>query len=63
MAKERRWPGFTAGALAAGAAGMLSLQLFVEGDDLGALNLFSRRAGVFGDESEHICPASPVSMR
>ena len=54
MALEDRWPDFTAAALAAGAASMLSLQLFVEGDDLGALNLFSRRVGAFDDESEHI---------
>lgn len=54
MAIETRWPQFTAEALAAGAAGMMCLQLFVEGDDLGALNLFSRRAWTFDDESEHI---------
>jgi len=54
MATETRWPLFTPAALAAGAAGMLSLQLFVKGDDLGALNLFSRRAGAFTDESEHV---------
>lgn len=54
MASETRWPKFTKAALAAGAAGMLSFQMFVEGDDLGALNLFSRTAGAFDDESEHI---------
>lgn len=54
MATEQRWPRFTQGALEAGAAGMLSFQLYVEGDNLGALNLFSRTAGAFGDESEHI---------
>lgn len=54
MATETRWPRFSRGALAAGAAGMLSLQLYVKGDDLGALNLFSRRAGAFTDESEHV---------
>lgn len=54
MASEPRWPLFTAGALAFGAAGMLSFQLFVEGENLGALNLFSRRAGAFNDESEHV---------
>ena len=54
MAAETRWPDFTPGALAAGAAGMMSLQLFVHGDDLGALNLFSRQADRFDDESEHI---------
>lgn len=54
MASETRWPEFTPAALAAGAAGMLSFQLFVEGDNLGALNLFSRTPGAFDDESEHI---------
>lgn len=54
MATETRWPLFTQAALAEGAAGMLSLQLYVKGDDLGALNLFSRQAGAFTDESEHV---------
>ncbi len=54
MASERRWPRFTQAALEAGAAGMLSFQLYVEGDNLGALNLFSRHAGAFDDESEHV---------
>ncbi len=54
MASETRWPKFAARALEAGAAGMLSIQLFVEGDNLGALNLFSRRAWAFDDESEHV---------
>lgn len=54
MAAETRWPEFAPAALRAGAAGMLSFQLFVEGDNLGALNLYSRRAGTFDDESEHV---------
>jgi transcriptional regulator with GAF, ATPase, and Fis domain len=54
MAAERRWPRFTQAALEAGAGGMLSFQLYVEGDNLGALNLFSRQAGAFDDESEHV---------
>lgn len=54
MAHEERWPLFTARALAAGAFGMLSFQLFVQDDNLGALNLFSRTAGAFTDESEHV---------
>jgi len=54
MATEWRWPLFTQAALEAGAGGMLSFQLYVEGDNLGALNLFSRRAGMFDDESEHV---------
>jgi hypothetical protein len=54
MATETRWPRFAPAALAEGAAGMLSLQLYVQDDDLGALNLFSRRPGAFTDESEHV---------
>ena len=54
MATETRWPQFTSRALQAGAAGMLSFQLYVQGDNLGALNLYSRTAGTFDDESEHI---------
>lgn len=54
MATETRWPRFAPAALAEGAAAMLSIQLYVEGDDLGALNLFARQAGAFTDESEHV---------
>ena len=54
MATEPRWPLFTARALEAGAAGMLACQLYVEDDNLGALNLFSRTAGGLDEESEHI---------
>lgn len=54
LAHEDRWPLFTSRALAAGAAGMLACQLYVDGDDLGALNLFSRTAGALTEESEHV---------
>ncbi|WP_380163372.1 GAF and ANTAR domain-containing protein [Jannaschia sp. R86511] len=54
MAVEQRWPLFAPRAAAAGARGMLSLQLFVTGDDLGALNLYSYKANAFDDESEHV---------
>lgn len=54
MATEDRWPAFAARALEAGAASMLSFQLYVEGDNLGALNLYGRHPGGFTDESEHI---------
>ena len=54
MHAEQRWPLFAARAAAAGAGGMLSLQLYVEDDNLGALNLYARRAGVLDDESEHV---------
>jgi transcriptional regulator with GAF, ATPase, and Fis domain len=54
LSTDPRWPTFTPRALAAGAAGMLSFQLYVDNDDMGALNLFSRVAGAFDDDSEHI---------
>ena len=54
MASETRWPEFARRAAAAGAASMLSIQLFVEGDNLGALNLVAGRPGAFDDESEHV---------
>ena len=53
MAAETRWPVFAPLAVKAGAAGMLACQLYVDGDDLGALNLFSRTAGGLDEESEH----------
>jgi GAF domain-containing protein len=54
MSVETRWPHFARRAHEAGALGMLSFQLYVEGDNLGALNLYSRRADAFTDESEHV---------
>lgn len=54
MEAERRWPRFAAEAKALGAASMLSIRLFVEGEKLGALNLFSRDIDAFDEESEEI---------
>ena len=54
MVNEDRWPQFARRASEAGAASMLSLQLYVEGDNLGALNLYSRTANAFTDESEQV---------
>ena len=54
MASETRWPEFARRASQAGAASMLSLQLYVEGDNLGALNLYSRTPHAFDDESEQV---------
>ncbi|GAA1846800.1 GAF and ANTAR domain-containing protein [Microlunatus capsulatus] len=54
MARERRWPRFAARARELGVGSMLAVQLFVEGDSLGALNLFSSVPDAFGDESEHV---------
>ncbi|WP_164702607.1 GAF and ANTAR domain-containing protein [Modestobacter sp. KNN46-3] len=51
---DERWPDLAARAADIGVASMLCLQLFVEGDNLGALNLFSDRTGTFTDESEQV---------
>ncbi|SDE31376.1 GAF and ANTAR domain-containing protein [Auraticoccus monumenti] len=54
MRTESRWPRFAARAAELGAASMLSFQLYVVGDTLGALNLYGRRPGAFDDDSEHV---------
>ena len=54
LASDPRWPDLAHRAVQLGVCSMLSFQLFVESDDLGALNLLSRRAGAFTDESERI---------
>lgn len=54
MNTEQRWPKFAERAASAGANAMLAFQLYVEGDNLGALNLYSHHAGAFDDESEHV---------
>jgi len=54
MTTETRWPDFTKAALELGVHSMLAVQLFVDGDDLGALNLHSDATDAFDDESEHI---------
>jgi GAF domain-containing protein len=54
MATEQRWPDFTRRAAELGAASMLSFRLFVQADDLGALNLYSRHPRAFDEESERV---------
>lgn len=54
MAAEDRWPDFAREASARGVGSMMCLQLFVEGDQLGAMNLYSRTADAFDDDSEDI---------
>ncbi|WP_427170790.1 GAF and ANTAR domain-containing protein [Arthrobacter sp. 92] len=54
LSTESRWPAFCRGAVELGARSMLSIQLFVEGDRLGALNLYGRRPDAFDLESEQI---------
>ncbi|SNR97126.1 GAF domain-containing protein [Geodermatophilus pulveris] len=54
MRREARWPRFAAGAVELGALSALCFQLFVEGDNLGALNLYARRPDAFDEESEDV---------
>ncbi|MBG6182515.1 transcriptional regulator with GAF, ATPase, and Fis domain [Arthrobacter sp. CAN_A214] len=54
MRNEPRWPNFSTLAADTGAGSMLCFQLYVEGDNLGALNLYSTRVNAFTDESEHV---------
>jgi transcriptional regulator with GAF, ATPase, and Fis domain len=54
MATETRWPLFTVQAGGLGVGSMLAIQLYVEQDNLGALNLYSREKHAFTDESEQV---------
>ncbi len=54
LALDDRWPDFTARVAELGVRSMLSIQLFVAHDNLGALNLYSPEADAFGDESEQV---------
>lgn len=54
LSTETRWPAFCSGAVELGARSMLSIQLFVEGDRLGALNLYGAGPDAFDLESEQI---------
>lgn len=49
---EKRWAAFATRATeASGIRSMLSLRLFVEGDNLGALNMYSRKPNAFDEDS------------
>lgn len=54
LATETRWPRFAREATELGVGSMLCCQLFVDGDNLGALNLYGREAGAFDDESQDV---------
>ncbi len=51
---ETRWPMFAAQARAVGLRSMLAIQLYVNGQDLGALNLHCTEPDAFSDESEQV---------
>jgi GAF domain-containing protein len=52
--QDGRFPLFAARAAKLDVASMLSFQLFVQNDDLGALNLYASRVNAFGEEAEHV---------
>ena len=54
MRTEQRLPRFAAEAVRLGVLSSLSLQLFVEGDNLGALTLYARAPHAFGEKSEDV---------
>jgi hypothetical protein len=54
LSEESRWPKFAQRAWDLGAKSMLSFQLFVEGDNLGALNVYGNDVEVFDEECEQI---------
>ena len=51
MGSEQRWPDFSRRAAACGVGSMLSFQLYVEGDNLGALSLYAYEPGAFDEAS------------
>lgn len=51
---EPRWPRFAARAAELGIGSMLSFRLYVTGDDLGALNLYSPDAQAFDADSQRV---------
>lgn len=50
--ERQRWPAYAPRAHALGLGSMMGFLLFTEDEDLGALNLYSRRPGAFGEASE-----------
>jgi GAF domain-containing protein len=51
---EHRWPAFTAEALKLGVRSVLAVQLFVEADSFGALNLYATAVDAFGPSDESV---------
>ena len=54
MSADTRWPQFTRQATELGIRSLLSFQLFVQAENLGALNLYGGAAGVFSDDSVQV---------
>jgi ANTAR domain-containing protein/GAF domain-containing protein len=64
MRTESRWPRFARAATALGVLSMLSFQLFVEDENIGAVNLYAGTAGAFtpASESTGMLPASHAAL-
>ncbi|ROP27051.1 GAF and ANTAR domain-containing protein [Pseudokineococcus lusitanus] len=54
LAADDRWPALAARAREVGLRSVLALQLFVEGDNLGALNLCAGRPGAFDEDAAQV---------
>ncbi|MBM9465718.1 GAF and ANTAR domain-containing protein [Nakamurella leprariae] len=54
LAGDDRWAGFGLRAAALGVASMLAVPLSVPGRELGAVNLYARRAGAFDEDDKQI---------
>jgi GAF domain-containing protein len=55
LTTEERWPAFSRRAAEeTGVRSMLSFRLFVEGDTIGALNLYSKRPSAFGEQDRAV---------
>ena len=55
LAEEQRWPTFSRRAAEeSGVASMLAYRLFIDGETLGALNLYSRNKDAFTDEDRAV---------
>ncbi|WNV77203.1 GAF and ANTAR domain-containing protein [Geodermatophilus sp. DSM 44513] len=54
LATDQRWPALGRAAADAGLRSALCIQLFVQGEDLGAMNMLARTPQAFSDESERV---------
>jgi GAF domain-containing protein len=54
LTTETRWPRFGPAALNLGIRSILAFRLYVTGDDLGALNIYSGEPAAFDDDSQHV---------
>jgi GAF domain-containing protein len=52
LTHETRWPLYAAAAVERGLRSLLSFQLFVDGDNLGVLNVYADKVNAFDDEAE-----------